>query len=113
MSLSITVDAKLDIPETIQAVDNDRFWLFASAEWWRLYQPYVPYQTGTMAQSVDLEPKKITHTKPYAAYQYNGKGFNFRTDENKLASAEWDKAAIPSQQDKLIQTMQNYINKIL
>ncbi|HPF55368.1 MAG TPA: minor capsid protein [Clostridiales bacterium] len=110
MGKSVTVESHIDIPRNLRKVDNDAFWTFAANEWWRLYFPYIPFDTGTLARSVRISPKTIEHFAPYANSVYNGKFRNFRKDKHPLASAFWDAAAIPSQRDKLIGSMQEYVD---
>ena len=44
-----------------------------------MVEPYVPYKTGALRQSVHVGPKTIAWTKVYARYQYYGEvyGPNF------------------------------------
>lgn len=52
---------------------SDEFGLFAASEWHRLYTPYIPFDSGAMAlMYVTFDPWVITHTAPYAHYQYEG-----------------------------------------
>lgn len=72
--------------------------LFAAATWHKLYSPFVPMgDTGQLMSNVaylmEGSMGVVHHTVPYAHYQYNGQGFNFRQDKHSLASAMWDQAA--------------------
>lgn len=109
MGISVIVESHVDVPERMRAIRDDAFWLYAATEWHRLYTPYVPMQTGALCHTVEYAPREITHTVPYARKQYEGH-FQHRTDKHPLASREWDKAAIPTQQPKLVATLQNAIN---
>lgn len=108
--MGVTVESHIDIPRNLQKVDNDAFWIFAANEWWRLYFPWVPFDTGTLARQVHITPKQIEHTAPYAYTTYNGRHRRFRKDKHPLASAHWDKAAAPTQGHKLISAMQAYVD---
>ena len=140
MKIEVTSVTHIDVSKLVELVDNDAFWLFAATEWHRLYTPYVPMDSGSLAQQVTIEPKTITHTSPYAHYQYTGAvygpnipitqggvvvGFfskpgvpkhptgaslTYRKNQHPLASAKWDKAAEPSQKDTLIGRLQAYVN---
>jgi hypothetical protein len=140
VKINVTSVSHIDVDKIVGMVDNDAFWTFAATEWWKLYQPYVPMDSGTLSQQVTIEPKTITHTAPYAHYQYTGavygpnfpitvggviEGFfskpgvpkhptgaslNYRKDKHPLASAKWDKAAEPSQKDALIQRLQAFVD---
>lgn len=109
MGMSITITSDIDIPRHMSQVDGDAFWAFAASQWHLLYSQFVPMQTGNLMEQVTITPKQIEHTSPYATPQYIG-NFNHRTDLHPLASKEWDKAAIPTQREKLITEMQGYID---
>lgn len=122
-----------------QKVEGDNaFWTYAASTWHRLYKPYVPFDTGTLRNTVRIRPGEIEHTEPYAHYQYAGEvygpnyplykngvhiGFFSQPDRPKRkmgrplkykhprASKEWDKAAEPTQKPKLISSLQSYIDQ--
>lgn len=102
-------DVNIDVRAHMDKVQSDAMWTFAAAQWHKLYYPYVPYRTGTLADSVRITPGEIEHYTPYAHRQYVGH-FNFRKDQHPLASCKWDRAAEPMQKPKLIQTLQRYID---
>lgn len=112
MKITITVaDVSVDVYGLTSKAENDpAFWEFAATEWHKLYEPYVPMQTGMLKDTVSIRPKEIEHTVPYARYQYNGTGFHFRRDMHPKASAKWDEAAAPTQLPKLASAMQAYID---
>ena len=108
--ISVSIKTNIDTAKLERSVKKDnRFWLFAASEWHRLYQPYVPFRTGTLANQVNLSPGQITHTAPYAKKCYDG-SFNFRKDKHPLACAKWDVAAMPEQLPKLTRALQTYID---
>lgn len=108
--ITLNVKTHVNSAKLAKAIENDsHFWLFAAAEWHKLYQPYVPFQTGTLAHQVTIAPGEITHNAPYAAKCYNGK-FNFRKDKHPLATSHWDEAAEATQMPKLTAAMQKYID---
>lgn len=113
MRISVSVESHIDIPAVMSSIRDKRFWTFAASEWHRLYSSYVPMDTGTLKNTVDIRSTEnygdITHTVPYAHYQYEGH-FNFRKDRNPKASRQWDKAAIPTEEPKLIRSLQRYID---
>ena len=119
-------------------LENDRtFWTFAASEWNRLYAPYVPFESGTLRDSVTIAPKTITHNAPYAHYQYTGEvyGPNYPITQNGVrvgyystpnrpkhktggklkyknpkAAAKWDQVAAGTQLPKLVSSMQTDID---
>ena len=102
-------EIKIDIDGHVSRVRSNAFWTYAAQSWHRLYFPYVPMDTGMLAQQVTITPGQIEHTVPYAHYIYDGH-FRFRKDQHPLATREWDKAAEPTQKPKLIQEMQTYVD---
>lgn len=112
MKITLTVaDVSVDVHGITSKVDNDRaFWTYAATTWKKLYDPYVPMDEGILANTVSIRPKEITHTVPYARYQYYGTIFNFRRDRHPKASAKWDQAAAPTQLPRLASSLQQYID---
>lgn len=142
MKISVTVVENINVPKLLAPVREDKFWKFAAVEWHRLYKDYVPMKNGVLYNQVTFEPKTITHTAPYAHYQYEGivfgpnfpimesgfiagffstpnrkktstgKKLKYSKDLHPKASREWDKAAAPTQKVKLAQAMQNYLRGV-
>lgn len=112
MKITITVaNVSIDVHGIPQKAENDpAFWTFAATEWHKLYDPYVPMQTGLLKSSVLIRPKEIEHVVPYARRIYYGDGFHFRKDMHPKASARWDQAATPTQLPKLKVALQNYVD---
>jgi hypothetical protein len=102
-------EVNIDIPKHLRKVQDPTFWTAAATEWQKLYQPWVPMLTGKLMSQVTITPGQIEHTVPYAARCYNGH-FKFRKDLHPQASREWDQAARPTQEPKLIQAMQRYVD---
>lgn len=120
--------------EILKAVRSGNVGKYAAVQWLKLYKPYMPFDSGVLGVIVEFEPWKITHTAPYAHYQYAGEvygpsypiqdGAAFFSPKGKpkhptgrklqyknpRASAEWDKAAAPTQGRKLARTIQDYID---
>ena len=108
--MKLTVSAiHIDVEGHMNRVRSDEFWTFGAAEWHRLYSPWVPMRTGMLDNNVRITPRQIEHISPHAIYDYNG-NFNFRRDQHPKACRQWDKAAAPTQQPKLIQEMQAYMD---
>lgn len=140
MKITLEVsEVNINTKRILNKLDNDPvFWKYAASQWHRLYSPYVPFDQGELRSQVRIAPKEITHTVPYAHYQYEGQvyGPNYPISENgeivgyysqlgrpkrkmgrslkykhPKASRKWDKAAEPTQKPKLISTLQNYIDQ--
>lgn len=56
--------------------------------------PYVPFLTGDLSQTLEITPEYVQYNMPYAHYQYHGVGFNHTLDHHPLATAEWDEAML-------------------
>ena len=138
IEIKVTSEIDIDVDKIVNMRDNDEFWKFAAYDWHRLYSPYVPRLHGYLMDAVEITPKQIVHVQPYAHYLYvgevygpnfvikkggvvvgyrspehkepTGRPINYSTAFNELASAEWDKAAIPTQYDTLIKDLQAYID---
>ena len=110
--MNVRID--LNEPKILAKVQNDRFGTFVSQSWKRLIDPYTPRDTGTMQDTAQIEPWKITYRgaktsngKYYAAYVYYGYDKNFQ-HKNPYSTYEWDKAAANAGQlDKLTRTLNN------
>ena len=140
MKITLSVgDVNVDIHGITSKAENDpEFWKYAAVQWHKQYTPYVPIgKSGLLRTQVTFAPKEITHTVPYAHYQYEGKVYGpnipigngnrvegFFSIPNKKkkptgkmlkytdpkASAKWDQAAAPTQLPKLARELQAYIN---
>ncbi len=95
------------------ATGGDATALFMANEAQRLMDPYVPMETGMLADNVDTYVErgagKVHYRSPYAHYQYNGEGFNFSHEKHPKATAKWD-AAMKSERGKdLVAAVQNFV----
>ena len=95
---------------------NRAMWLYAASEWHRLYFDYVPFATGTLANTIRIEATdrgaSIVHTVPYAHRLYRGVGFNFRRDLHPMAGARWDQRAM-TRLPMLEESITNYMNRVM
>lgn len=96
----------------------------------KMCDPYVPMQTGTLAQTTRITPEGVTYTQPYAHYQYEGQVYgpnipivqdgvivgwfsrpgqkkeptgaqiNYSKELHPLASAHWDKAMLRDKREQ-------------
>lgn len=114
MAFRMTVKSRIRVSDELKKVRDPTFWRFGANEWWKLISPYTPMDTGALFESVNIRGDEgsgsVEYKQPYAHRMYNGQRMHFRKDKHPLASAEWDKAAEPSQKPRLIQSMQNYID---
>ena len=101
----------------------------------QMCDPYVPMQTGTLAQTTEITAKGVRYTQPYAHYQYTGLVYgpnipiiengmivgwfsrpgqpksptgaylHYSTEQHPLASSEWDKAMMKDKGEEFKQAV--------
>lgn len=73
MSIRVNVDLS-DLEARVLAVINpdEQLRLYAHQRLAAYCEPYVPMETGTLAQSVDITADHIEYRMPYAHYLYEG-----------------------------------------
>ena len=96
----------VDIKKHRKALQNADFWTRAAREWYKLYTPYVPMDTGRLLRDVRIGPGTIDHRAPYARRVYHGAGLDFRRDKHPLAVARWDGAAEKALKPELLRRLQ-------
>lgn len=63
---------------------------FLDNEVLRKSRPFVPFLTGTLANTAVIEePGKIVYVQPYARRLFYGVRFNFTKQHNPQAGAKW------------------------
>ena len=83
-----------------RVLHNGATLLFMATTWNRLYNKFVPMDTGFLANdSVDIYVDKannvgvVHHKAPYASVIFNAKGRTFRKEKHPNATADWNEAA--------------------
>ena len=100
-----------------KVLHNDKTLLFMASTWNRLYDPFVPMDTGLLAHDavdtyVEGNAGIIHHKAPYAAAVYHAKGRNFNKEKHPLATSYWDEAAKKAgKKDELIRDVQEFIKR--
>lgn len=96
---------------------------FFTAECAKQMDPFVPFDTGSLAETVILngEPTNNVHTtyivynQPYAGYVYygirGGKLLNIKTDKHSKATSYWDMHMWTAKGADITKSVQNYLNK--
>jgi len=73
---------------------------------------YVPYDTGTLASTVEVGSDTITYDQPYAKVVYygirNGKPLNYSTDKHPLACSYWDRQMVSAEMQDIVKEVQDY-----
>lgn len=86
---------------------------------------YVPFDTGTLAETVivngtpvpsNVKDTTITYEQPYAQYVYNGisktgKPLNYSHDKHPAAGDHWDRRMVSAEMDKVVKEVQDYVNR--
>lgn len=103
--MRLSVEVRVDAQGIVRKLQADALWLHAAQEWHRLYEAYVPHDTGRLYGDVEITPGRIVHNAPYAAYVYGGR---FPAGSGGRASRAWDRAAEPVQKPRLIASMQAF-----
>ncbi len=100
---------------------------FFLMEWYRKMFPYIPFVTGMLASTTDIEkqisPEKAMLTgienieqnihfkAPYASNMYYGDGFNFTKDQHPLAQARWAQVAAELHGQELVDSLKEFIRR--
>ena len=71
--------------------------------------PYVPMDTGTLDQTVDITDKYVKYKVPYAERVHEGDGMNFSTDKHPLATAHWERAMAVAKGQQLADDITAYL----
>lgn len=76
---------------------------------------YVPYDTGTLANTVDERDTYIIYDQEYAKVVYygvrEGKELNYKTDKHLLAGPYWDKRMVSAEMNDIIEEVQARIGR--
>lgn len=64
MKITLDIDTSgINTKKIIHKINTDAgLWTFAATEWHRLYKKYVPFETGSLRDTVVIRPKEIEHT---------------------------------------------------
>ena len=99
---SIKVDLNLDkkLKRTFEEVNTGATMVAIYNTLAKRCDPYVPFLEGPLSQTVEITPRGVRYTQPYARYQYYGDNFKHTLDYHPLASARWDKAMLRDHGDE-------------
>lgn len=99
------------IPKIKTIASNRKVGLFLASTCERYMNPYVPMDTGMLAQNTVVEPFRVYYNQNYAADVYEGNGRNFHKDKHPLATAKWDEAMISAKRNQIAKEMTEYIKR--
>lgn len=105
MAAKIKLDSTDKIKRRLGIEKYGRVQLFLATEATRRMDKYVPYETGKLKDSHDIEPGKVTYYQLYAEKQfYTNKGKGYR-------GKRWDLKMLSAEKKILTRDVQNYINR--
>ena len=97
--------------EKIKGLFDNEAMTFVHSTYHKLMYDYIPFDTGTLADSVDITPEYVHFKQPYAKKQYTGDNFNFSKEKHPLACARWDKQALTARREQFEKSIQNHMKK--
>lgn len=92
------------VEKVLGGKDTRRFMAERAAHY---IDPYVPRDTGFLADSAEVDEEGISYTASYADEQYHWAGI--RRSRNPLASSYWDQAAMQSHYGNLLKDIEGKI----
>ena len=105
MAVKIKLDSTNKIKRRLGINDGGKAELFLATESAKRMDKYIPYDTGTLKDSHDIEPGKVTYYQPYAKKQFytnRGKG---------IRGKRWDLKMLSAEKGLLVRDLQNYIKR--
>lgn len=75
-------EVKINIADAVKDLANafdpdDKLMIYAHTRLAAYCQPYVPMQTGVLANTLSITPNYLEYTAPYAHYQYMGEVYGY------------------------------------
>ena len=96
--------------------DNGKADLFLANTCFKRMVKYTPWDTGTMATTVTIKPKKIIYEQEYAIYQYRGytKGpvKHYSNNASRIRGKNWADRMFNNEKDKVAKEVSDYIKLI-
>lgn len=76
---------------------------------------YLPFDTGTLARTVEERQNAVVYNQPYAEIVYKGvrneKELNYQTDKHPLAGPYWEKRMMSAEGKDVIKEIQNFTRR--
>lgn len=105
MAIKVQIDKTSKIKKRLGIEKNGKAQLFLATEATKRMDKYVPYDTGLLKDSHDIEPDKITYFQPYARKQfYTNKGKGIR-------GKRWDLKMLSAEKKMLVKDLENYVKR--
>lgn len=140
--ISVQVDTKaLEQRLGFAVTPDDKLMLYMHQQFAKYCEPYVPKESGTLAQTVDITPNVVEWKQPYAHYQYvgeiygpnipirdkatgtiigsqpgvkkkpTGRPLTYSQEVNPNATDHWDVPAMAAHMEDLLADIGNFITK--
>lgn len=115
--MSIKIDVKMKPTDKILGrIFDDSAGRFLAETWGRILTKYAPFDTGTLAQTYQTEPWKLTYVQKYSRYQWqgiskSGRPLNHNKEKNYLAQSHWEEAAERDKAGEVANALTAYIKR--
>lgn len=109
--MRVKMDLSGVAPKIKRIAANRKVGLFLATTCERYMNPYVPMDTGMLAQNTVVEPFRVYYNQDYAKKVYNGTNRNFSKEKHPLATAKWDEAMISAKRNQIAKEVTEYINR--
>ena len=100
----------------INRIFDDEVGLFVAETWGKIFEKYVPMDSGTLSQTYDTEPYKVIYNQKYSYYQWYGiskKGnpLNYNKEQHFLAQSHWEESAERDKKNEVARAITDYIRR--
>lgn len=146
MADGFNIKVNIDIADLLQEevetlINDDESRIAIHDTYGKMIEPWVPMDTGHLAQSPQATPQYLRYPGPYAHYMYvgevygpnipikdeltgeiigwwsppqkqpTGRKIQYSTEQHPLACAEWDKVAMQTKKQDFIETVKGILQK--
>lgn len=130
MAVKVTI---FDPEKTRKRIFDDATMKYAHTRLQALCDPYVPMDSGTLSQTVEITPEYVHYKSPYAHYQWEGKLYvaengspwagrdeakkptdrdlDYSTDKHPLATSHWEQAMAVAKGQQLADEISEYLKR--
>ena len=113
----VKIDVKMKPTDKILGrIFDDSAGRFLAETWGKIFEKYVPMDSGTLSQRYDTEPYKVIYNQKYSYYQWYGiskKGnpLNYNKEQHFLAQSHWEEAAERDKAGEVANALTAYIKR--
>lgn len=111
------IKVQINNPNTIlNRILDDDVGRYTAETWGKIFEKYVPMDSGTLSQDYITEPWKITYKQVYSHYQWKGVSksghpLNYNKEKHPLATKEWEKVAERNKKSEVARAITEYIRR--